>query len=400
MGRAVIIGGGPSGLMAAEILASAGVEVTIYDAMPSVGRKLLMAGKSGLNLTHSEPHMALRQRYGAAQTNLAEALDAFGAQDIRDWCAGLGIETFVGSSGRVFPQVMKASPLLRAWLARLEASGATLHTRHRWQGFAGDDLVFGTPEGQKTISSDAVLLALGGASWPRLGSDAAWVGPLIDKGVSVSPFRPANCGFEVSWSPIFAQRFAGQPLKSVTATSTLGTIPGEFVITDWGIEGGLVYAHSAPLRDALLAGVPAALEVDLMPGRTHERLALDLARQPRKLSFANRLRKGSGLDATKAGLLREVVPDAASLAPEALARAIKALPVPLTRPRPIERAISSAGGVQLSEIDPHFMLRRLPGVFVAGEMLDWEAPTGGYLLTACFATGRAAARGMLAYLGR
>ncbi|MCW5723169.1 MAG: TIGR03862 family flavoprotein [Devosia sp.] len=400
MGRVAIIGGGPSGLMAAEFLAASGRDVTVFDAMPTFGRKLLMAGKSGLNLTHSEPHASLRQRYGAAGPALTAALDAFTAEDLRAWCAGLGIETFVGSSGRVFPTAMKASPLLRAWLSRLVAAGIVLRPRHRWLGFDGDALRFSTPTGDIAEHFDATVLALGGASWPRLGSDAAWVDILRGEGVGIAPFQPANCGFEVDWSPLFSERFAGQPIKSVTATSALGSMPGEFVITAWGVEGGLVYAHSAPLRDALLAGQPAALTLDLLPGRTAERLAADLTRQPQKLSFANKLRKATGLDAAKAGLLRECVPDAARLAPEALAARIKALPVPLRRPRPIERAISSSGGVAFSELDAGFMLKRRPGVFLAGEMLDWEAPTGGYLLTACFATGRAAALGLLDYLAR
>ena len=293
---------------------------------------------------------------------------------------------------------MKASPLLRALLARLDANGVTIHTRHRWLGYEGKALRFETPEGEKTLEFGAVLLALGGASWPRLGSDAAWVPWLQEKDVTIAPFKPANCGFDVNWSEMFIERFAGEPLKSVTATSPIGTLPGEFVVNRWGIEGGLVYAHAAALRDQLRAGEAATLTVDLVPGRSHERLAADLARQPSKLSFSNRLRKGAGLDPVKVSLLRECNPQVSSLDPNALAAAIKSVAIPLQRPRPIAEVISSAGGVTFAGIDERFMLTALPGTFVAGEMLDWEAPTGGYLLTACMATGRAAAQGMLDYL--
>ncbi|MCR6636741.1 TIGR03862 family flavoprotein [Devosia sp.] len=398
MSQVAIIGGGPAGLMAAEVLADAGLSVTLFEAMPTVGRKLLMAGKSGLNITHAEDHASLLTRYGAALPRLQKALDAFTSEDLRNWCSSLGIETFVGSSNRVFPKTMKASPLLRAWLGRLNEKGVAIHTRHRWAGFDGKKLRFETPGGEKLLAFDAVLLALGGASWPKLGSDAAWVPWLVEKGVAVEPFQPANCGFEVEWSAGFIERFAGSPLKSVTATSPAGTIPGEFVVNRWGIEGSLVYAHSAALRDALLAGEPAVLDVDLMPGRSRERLAKDLARQPTKLSFSNRLRKGAGLDPVKAALLRECLPQANTLDPDALAAAIKSVPIRPQRPRPIAEVISSAGGVAFSGLDEHFMLNALPGVFAAGEMLDWEAPTGGYLLTASLATGRAAAEGLLDYV--
>lgn len=398
MSQVAIIGGGPAGLMAAEVLADAGLSVTLFEAMPTVGRKLLMAGKSGLNITHAEDHAALLTRYGTALPRLQKALDAFTSEDLRNWCSSLGIETFVGSSGRVFPMTMKASPLLRAWLGRLNEKGVTIHTRHRWTGFDDTKLRFETPDGEKLLAFDAILLALGGASWPKLGSDAAWAPWLGEKGVAVEQFRPANCGFDVDWSAGFIERFAGSPLKSVTATSTIGTIPGEFVVNRWGIEGSLVYAHSAAMRDALLAGEPAVLDVDLMPGRSRERLAKDLARQPSKLSFSNRLRKGAGLDPVKAALLRECLPQANTLDPDALAAAIKSVPIRPQRPRPIAEVISSAGGVAFSGVDEHYMLNALPGVFAAGEMLDWEAPTGGYLLTASFATGRAAAEGLMDYL--
>ncbi|WP_046117562.1 TIGR03862 family flavoprotein [Ensifer aridi] len=393
-----IIGGGPAGLMAAEVLSRAGHSVTIYEAMPTAARKFLLAGKSGLNITHAEDYALFATRFGAASDRLRPALDALTPDALRAWAAGLGTETFVGSSGRVFPTAMKASPLLRAWLRRLEAEGARLNTRHRWSGFTEDGHVFDTPAGRKIVRCDAALLALGGASWPRLGSDAAWVTWLRGKGVEVNDFRPANCGFDVAWSEAFRERFQGEPLKAVTASSDAGTFPGEFVISRNGIEGSLVYAHAASLRDRLQRDGKAALTLDLAPGRTAERLARDLARQDRKASFSNRLRKGAGLDPIKAALLREIRPDAAKTDPERLAGHIKALPLPVLRPRPIAEAISSAGGVRLSEIDEGYMLEQLPGLFVAGEMLDWEAPTGGYLLTACLATGRAAARGIEAWL--
>jgi uncharacterized flavoprotein (TIGR03862 family) len=384
--RVAIIGGGPAGLMAAETAADAGARVTVFEAMPTVGRKFLMAGKSGLNITHAEAHALLLGRYGAARERLAAALDAFDAEALRAWCAKLGVETFVGSSGRVFPVAMKASPLLRAWLGRLAGQGVEIRTRWRWTGWEGEALQFDMPEGVRAEAFDAVVLALGGASWPRLGSDAAWVPLLEGKGVAVAPFLPANCGFEVNWSAVFAERYAGAPVKAVTANG----VAGEFVVTRWGIEGSLVYALSATLRDALEQDGSAALTLDQVPGRTVERLARDLDRQPAKASFSNRLRKGAGLEGVKLGLLRELVPNAATLTAEVLAQRIKALVLPVVRTRPIEEAISSAGGVAFDAVDERFALRQLPGVFVAGEMLDWEAPTGGYLLTACFATGRVA----------
>jgi len=395
-----VIGGGPAGLSAAEVLSASGHAVSIYDAMPTFARKFLLAGKSGLNITHSEDYERFATRFGGANPHLRAALDAFTPADIRAWAADLGTETFVGSSGRVFPNVMKASPLLRAWLARLEARGVSFFTRHRWIGFAEGGHVFETPDGSKTISCDATLLALGGASYPRLGSDTGWLPLLSERGIVIAPFRPANCGFDVAWSELFRDRFAGEPLKSVTATSGAGTFPGEFVISKHGIEGSLVYAHSAALRDDLLQHGKATLSIDLAPGRTLDRLSRDLSRQDAKTSFSNRLRKGAGLDGVKPALLRELVPEADRNDPHKLAAAIKSLPIPLLRPRPIAEAISSAGGIAFSEIDATYMLKHLPGVFAAGEMLDWEAPTGGYLLTACFATGRAAARGIEGWLSR
>ncbi|MBB3312605.1 hypothetical protein FHT78_004388 [Rhizobium sp. BK196] len=398
--KIAIIGGGPSGLSAAEVLSASGHAISVYDAMPTFARKFLLAGKSGLNITHSEDYERFATRFSDASPLLRAALDAFTPADIRVWAAGLGTETFVGSSGRVFPNIMKASPLLRAWLARLEGRGVSFFPRHRWIGFTDDGHAFETPDGGKTISCDATLFALGGASYPRLGSDAAWVPLLVERGITIAPFQPANCGFDVAWSDLFQDHFAGQPLKSVTATSRAGTFPGEFVITRHGIEGSLIYTHSAVLRDDLREHGQAALSIDLAPGRTLERLSRDLARQGAKSSFSNRLRKGAGIDGAKAALLRELAPETNRNDPQELATAIKALPVPLLRPRPIAEAISSAGGIAFGEIDETYMLKHLPGVFAAGEMLDWEAPTGGYLLTACFATGRAAAKGIEAWLGR
>lgn len=392
--RIGIVGGGPAGLMAAEVLAARGHAVSVLEAMPTIGRKFLLAGKSGLNITHSEPYDRFATRFGAAGAHLRPALDAFTPGDLRAWAEGLGTKTFVGSSGRVFPVAMKASPLLRAWRARLEGQGVAIRVRHRWTGFAPEGLRFETPEGVAVMAFDAVLLALGGASWPRLGSDAAWVDGLAERGVGIAPFRPANCGFDVDWSPVFAERFAGAPVKGVTAQSAAGTIPGEFVVSKTGIEGSLVYAHAAALRDALEASGAASLTLDLAPGRSLARLAADLARQGGKASFSSRLRKGAGLDGVKAALLRECVREVPALPPGALAAAIKALPVPLVRPRPIAEAISVAGGIRFDAVDADYGLKALPGVFVAGEMLDWEAPTGGYLLTACLATGRAAAEGI------
>ncbi len=393
-----VIGGGPAGLSAAELLSAAGCRVTVYEAMPTAGRKFLLAGKSGLNLTHSEPYDIFRTRFGASNGRLAAALDAWTPADIREWAAGLGTQTFAGSSGRVFPAVMKASPLLRSWVARLTGQGVTFRTRHRWLGFTQDGLRFETPEGEVIAHADAALLALGGASWPRLGGDGAWVAPLAEKGIAVNRLRPANCGFDCDWSPLFRERFSGAPLKYVALTSAAGSFPGEFVISRHGIEGSAVYTHSAALRDAIAADGTAILTLDLAPGRVAARLERDLARQDAKASFSTRLRKGAGLDGVKAALLREAVPQANRLPPQALAGAIKALPVTVLRPRPIGEAISSAGGIAWDELDENYGLKKLPGVFAAGEMLDWEAPTGGYLLSACMATGRAAARGIEAWL--
>jgi len=396
--QVAIIGGGPAGLMAAEHLSAAGFSVTVYEAMPTFGRKFLLAGKSGLNITHAEDFGRFSGRFSSSSSRMQPALDAFTPSNVRAWAQELGTETFVGTSGRVFPVAMKASPLLRAWLARLGNQGVVLKTRHRWTGFEGGGFRFETVDGDLLIRPDAVILALGGASWPRLGSDAAWVPWLKAEGIAISEFQAANCGFDVKWSDVFVERFAGAPLKSVSTRSDAGTYQGEFVISKHGIEGSLVYAHSAVLRELINRDGQAVLDVDLMPGRSVERLVRDLSRQDVKASFSNRLRKGAGLDGVKAALLRELIPDVNRMPPEDLARAIKSLPIPLLRPRPIAEAISSAGGIAWDELDSGYMLKRLPGLFAAGEMLDWEAPTGGYLLTACFATGLAAARGVEAYL--
>jgi uncharacterized flavoprotein (TIGR03862 family) len=398
-----VIGAGPAGLMAAETIAKGGVRVTVYDAMPSAGRKLLMAGRGGLNLTHSEVLPAFLARYGAATPHLAPAIEAFSPDDLRDWSAALGQETFVGSSGRVFPEAFKASPLLRAWLRRLDGLGVRLALRHRWTGWDGAGrLAFETPDGPKTIDAGATVLALGGASWPRLGSDGAWAKTLAVKGVAVAPLRPSNSGFTVAWSDIFKQRFEGQPLKGVALSFGSHTVRGEAMITRAGIEGGAVYALSSQLRDAILAHGEAALLVALRPDAGAGELTAKLEAPRGKQSLSTFLRKAAHLPPPAIGLLQEAAiasgVSLASLSPASLAGLINAVPIKLTGVAPIARAISSAGGVSFDELDANFMIRRLPGVFVAGEMLDWEAPTGGYLLQASFATGAAAGRGVLKWL--
>jgi uncharacterized flavoprotein (TIGR03862 family) len=400
MARVAIIGGGPAGLMAAERLAAVdGLEVAIFDAMPTLGRKFLMAGKGGMNITHGEPLPAFIARYGERAAQLAPFLERFGPAQVREWIHGLGIETFVGTSGRVFPREMKAAPLLRSWLHRLRQAGVRTHVRHRWLGWDADGaLRFATPEGEIAWMADATVLALGGGSWRQLGSDGAWVPLLEARGVPVARLRPANCGFDVAWSEHFATRFAGAPLKAVTGSAREVAIPGEFNITASGIEGGLVYALSAPLRDALERNGRAVLVLDLAPGRSAQRLAADLARPRGRDSLANHLRRRASIDGVKAGLLREFGHIDGATAPADLAAAIKALAVPLVAPRPLDEAISTAGGIDFIALDGQLMLRDLPGVFCAGEMLDWEAPTGGYLLTACLTTGRAAGDGAAAWL--
>jgi hypothetical protein len=397
--RAAVVGGGPAGLMAAEVLLAHGVPVDVFDTMPSLGRKFLMAGKSGLNLTHGEAQDAFLGRFGAARRHLEPSLAAFDAAAIRAWAAGLGIDTFVGSSGRVFPVDHKAAPLLRAWLRRLRGAGARIHVRHKWLGWdAAGALRFAVPAGEVRRTSDATVLALGGASWPRLGSDAAWVAVLRDAGVDVAPLRPANCGFDVAWSDHFRERFAGAPVKPVMLEFAGTRVAGEFVVTACGVEGGAIYALSAALRDAITAGGPATVSLDLCPGRGEARLAADLARPRGKRSLATHLRRAAGLTGVRAGLLRERADPEIFADSARLAAAIKALPLRLDAPRPLAEAISSAGGIAFDALDDRFMLRGRPGTFVAGEMLDWEAPTGGYLLSACLATGRAAGEGVAAWL--
>jgi uncharacterized flavoprotein (TIGR03862 family) len=406
--RVAIIGGGPAGLMAAEALATANAtvrpkkspKIEIFDAMPSLGRKFLMAGKGGMNITHSEPLPDFILRYGARSGFVAPLLDAFGPAQLCEWIHGLGIETFVGTSGRVFPTEMKAAPLLRAWLHRLRGLGVHFHVRHRWLGWADGRLRFATPDGEIEVEADAVVLALGGGSWARLGSDGAWVPLLAGRGVPVVPLKPANCGFDMAWSRHFSERFAGAPVKAVIASVGAHRQQGEFNITTTGIEGGLVYAMSAPLRDALEADGHAALSLDLAPGRSRERLAEELARPRGRDSLANHLRRRAGIEGVKAALLREFCPAQTLDSASELAAAIKALPVPVVAARPLDEAISTAGGVAFEALDDALMLSAMPGVFCAGEMLDWEAPTGGYLLTACLASGRAAGLGVRQWLDR
>jgi uncharacterized flavoprotein (TIGR03862 family) len=392
--EAAVIGGGPAGLMAAEILAQGGALVTVFDHMPSVGRKLLMAGRGGLNLTHSEPLSDLLARYGAARIRLEPAITTFPPQSFISWCHALGQPTFIGSSGRVFPRAMKASPLLRAWLVRLASQGVRLRTRHRWTGWSSDGaLRFGGPDGPVETYPDVTVLACGGASWPRLGTDGAWASSLFGQ---VAPFRPANCGFTVAWSGHLRGRFAGHPLKRLALTFGERTVRGEAVITAGGIEGGGIYALSAPLRDAIAADGSAILRIDLRPDLSARALAERLAEPRRGQSLSTFLRKQAGLPPEAIALVREALHDGAD--PAALPDLIKALPLRLLAPAPIARAISSAGGLRLDALDDRFMLRGRPGTFAAGEMLDWEAPTGGYLLQASFSTGVAAARGALAWL--
>ncbi len=396
-----IIGGGPSGLMAADILSKAGVAVSLYDRMPNMGRKFLMAGRGGLNLTYSEPLDVFLGRYGAAERYLRPAVECFPPAAAQSWSAGLGQPTFVGSSGRVFPKSLKASPLLRAWLVRLQRQGVRFHPRHAWRGWNAEDrLLFHTADGgEERTQAAATLLALGGASWPRLGSDGSWTEILSARGIAVTALRPANCGFRVAWSDIFRAKFEGRPLKTLALTFGGITVRGEAMVTASGIEGGAVYALSARLRDAIAASGPASLHIDLCPGRTHAELAALLAAPRRAQSQSSFLRRTLNLPPIAISLLHEGRGSILPAEPGVLAGLIKAAPIVLTAPLPIDRAISTAGGLDFAELDGNFMLRRLPGTFAAGEMLDWEAPTGGYLLQGAFATGAAAARGILAWLG-
>ncbi|UEG60773.1 TIGR03862 family flavoprotein [Stutzerimonas chloritidismutans] len=399
--RVAIIGGGPAGLMAAEVLGQAGISVDLYDAMPSVGRKFLLAGVGGMNITHAEHYSTFVSRYGARSEQLRPLLDAFTPSALRDWIHGLGIDTFVGSSGRVFPTDMKAAPLLRAWLRRLRESGVRIHTRQRWLGWDAQGVLrIAGADGESLIETDATLLALGGGSWARLGSDGAWVPLLTARGIAIAPLQPANCGFEVqAWSEHLRDKFAGAPLKTVSlALPDTAPRKGEFVLTATGIEGSLVYALAAPIRETINRDGAATVLLDLLPDRTLAQVASALARPRGAQSMAKHLHRQLKLDGVKAALLRELTDAATFQDPQTLATAIKALPIRLVRPRPLDEAISSAGGVPFEALDASLMLRQLPGVFCAGEMLDWEAATGGYLLTACFASGRAAAEGMLRWL--
>jgi uncharacterized flavoprotein (TIGR03862 family) len=396
-----IIGGGPAGLMAAEVLSQAGIRVDLYDGMPSVGRKFLLAGVGGMNITHSEAYPAFLSRYAERAPQIAPLLRGFDADALCKWIHDLGIETFVGSSGRVFPTDMKAAPLLRAWLKRLRDSGVVIHTRHRWLGWdAHGALRIDSPEGEITVKPDATLLALGGGSWSRLGSDGAWMLALEQRGVGLAPLQPSNCGFEVqAWSELMVSKFAGAPLKNI-AIGLNDDIPrlGECVITATGIEGSLIYALSAPIREAINQHGAAVVHIDLLPGRPVDKLQAALSKPRGSRSMAKHLHSQVGIDGVKAALLRELT-DAATFAdPALLARAIKALPLTLVKTRPLDEAISSAGGVTFQAMDERLMLKVLPGVFCAGEMLDWEAPTGGYLLTGCFASGRAAGLGIVQWL--
>ncbi len=396
--RVAIVGGGPAGLMAAEAARAAGVEVDLYDRMGSVGRKFLIAGKGGLNLTHSEPRDAFVARYGARRAEVARWLDVFDADALRAWARELGVETFVGTSGRVFPRDLKAAPLLRAWLRRLRASGVRFHMRHRWLGWNEHGaLRFAHDDGEVEVIADAVVLALGGASWPVLGSDGAWAATLAERGVVVAPLEPSNCGFDIAWSEHFATRHAGEPVKPVVLTwarrdGTKTSRQGELVVSSYGVEGSLIYAASAELRDAIKAHGSARITLDLLPGRDAMRIERDLARPRGHRSMSEHLRRHAGIAGVKAGLLREALSADETTNPKRVAATIKALPLTLLRARPVEEAISTAGGVRFDAINDALMLARVPGTFCAGEMLDWEAPTGGYLLTACFASGLVAGR--------
>lgn len=402
--RLAIVGGGPAGLMAAEVACRAGVAVDVYEAKGSVGRKFLIAGKGGLNLTHSDPFDRFVARYRERADAVAGWLRDFDADALRAWARAQGVDTYVGTSGRVFPLDRKAAPLLRGWVRRLKDEGVRFHVQHRWQGWDADGaLRFVTPDGEMHAQADATVLAMGGGSWPELGSDGAWVAPLAARGVDIAPLQPANCGFDIAWTPYFAERHAGAPLKPVVAhwTDVHGdahALQGECVASAHGIEGSLVYALAADLRALIDRDGAATLYLDLVPGRDQARLQAELARPREGRSLSEHLRRQAGVTGVKAALLHEVLDKAALGDPAVLAATLKRLPLRLLRPRPIAEAISSAGGVRLEALDEHLMLRALPGTFCAGEMLDWEAPTGGYLLTACFASGLRAGRGAVDWL--
>lgn len=388
-----IIGAGPAGLMAAEVLSQSGIKIDIYDAMPSFGRKLLMAGKSGLNLTHSEPYEIFLSRFGNRKQEIAEHIKLFTPDDLIAWAKTLNVETFVGTSGRVFPKEMKASPLLRAWLKRLQADGVIFHVRHRWQGWEDGHLIFDTPNGIKKIKPDATILALGGASWPKLGSSGDWVPWFLQHGVKVNSFQPANCGFTVNWSTFFIEKFHGSPIKSVILTFKDFKQQGEFVVTRTGVEGSLIYTASAKLRDEIASKGNAVISLDLVPQLSKEKLIKALSRPRNSRTLTNHIKVTTGIHGIKMGLLYEFISKEDLNNIEKLADAMKSLCIKLCAPNSIVTAISSAGGVSFEELDRHLMLLKMPGVFCAGEMLDWEAPTGGYLLTACFAMGRTAGNG-------
>lgn len=396
----VIIGGGPAGLLAAEKITAAGHAVAVYERKPSPGRKFLMAGRGGLNLTHSEPEDIFLTRYGPAQDRLSAAIGRYPPAFLRAWCEELGEPTFIGSSGRVFPKSFKASPLLRTWIARLEKAGVKIFTRHDWTGWDADgNLTLTGPGGEaKTVKADATLLALGGASWPKLGADGSWVDILQARGVTVAPLLPSNCGFVVPWSPVFRDRFAGQPLKTITVSFSGTTVPGEILITRNGIEGGAVYALSSALRNAILRNGQAVLAIDLRPALTPQALEEKLSKPRGSQSFSTWMQKSLGLSPLATSLLREADPGVTARNPHELAHLIKAVKLQPTAPFPLDRAISTAGGIKWDALTDDYMLKALPGVFAAGEMLDWEAPTGGYLLQATFATAAAAAGGLLAWL--
>ncbi|MGR8920366.1 MAG: TIGR03862 family flavoprotein [Gammaproteobacteria bacterium] len=398
--RVAVIGGGPAGLMAAEVAAAGGAAVHVYERMPSCGRKFLVAGKGGLNLSHRDAGAELLARYAERGDALADALSAFDGAAIRRWAAGLGVDTFVGSSGRIFPRDLKAAPLLRRWIRRLREQGVEFHLRHRWAGWTRDGaLDFETPAGRVTATPDAVVLALGGGSWPRLGSDGAWVATLDAADIPVRPLAPSNCGFECAWSAHLRERFAGAAVKNVRLALSPDEAgrTGEFVLTGYGVEGSLVYAHSAALREAIARDGRVTVSLDLEPARDIATLAARLSAPRGRRSLAEHLRRRLGLSGVRAALLRELADPAVFDSPEKLAAAIKALPLTLTATRPLAEAISSAGGIDFAALDEDYMLGQRPGVFAAGEMLDWEAPTGGYLLTACLATGRAAGRAALTW---
>ena len=394
-----IIGAGPAGLMAAETLALEGVDVCVFDAKPSLGRKFLMAGKSGLNITKSNSCNELIKQFKYQDSEFESSLSEFESSHVVEWCEGLGQETFVGTSGRIFPKSMKASPLLRAWLQRLMELDVTFRTKHHWVGFDGTALLFETPDGKLRVEPQATIFALGGKSWSRLGSDGAWAEPFKEQGVELADFQPSNCGFDCAWDEHFSARFEGEPVKNVSLIVDDKPARGDFVVTKTGIEGGIVYTQSAAIRDCLLKG-QGEIRLDLVPDVKLEKLTKAFARDRGKNSFSNHARKVARLKGVKLGLLRLCAPDLDITNAENVAAQLKALTLPVTAPRPIDEAISTAGGVAFDGLDAYFMLKAREGTFVAGEMLDWDAPTGGYLITACLATGRRAGRGALEWLSK